>query len=844
VDITPSSTRQTQILVVEDEPIVSLDLQQRLQKMGYRVPVVVASGEEAIESTQDSTPDLVLMDINLHGEMDGVEAAEQIRARHQVPVVYLTAYSNDQTLSRAKITEPFGYLLKPFEERELQTTIEIALHKHQAEQALRRAHDDLERRVSERTIELRHANLALQQEIDERRRREERQLALQRVREEVWHMRNRTDIQHVLDAIREGLTSLAVPFRSCRMYVVETRLGTENVRLYTRGDVDSWSSVPLEDQSWRDVILRVWRSGESAYRADIEEIDIVTTADDSVQQQATIRSVLDVPFSHGTLSIDSSRPQAFSDTDIAVLQEMAVALSEGFRRLEDLQQLAEERQRLAVTLRSIGDCVIATDADGRIVLLNRVAEALTGWTQDEARGREYAEVFTLEQTPAHDDPVAHVLETGTALTVVPTATLIARDSSERLVSTSSAPIRDDEGKTIGAVLVSRDVSEQRKIEEEQLKSAKLESLGVLAGGIAHDFNNILTTIIGYLSLSKMDLSPEGELYANLTEVEDASQRATDLTHQLLAFSKGGAPVKKAASIAELITDSATFTTRGSNVLCRFEIEEPLWAAEVDVGQISQVIQNLVLNADQAMPAGGAITITAGNTVIGRGLNLPLDPGEYISVSVIDHGDGISSNHLPQIFDPYFTTKEEGSGLGLATAYAIIKNHDGHITVDSSPNGTSFTVYIPATSTPADATPPDTGEIVPGQGRVLVVDDEAPIRRLAGDLLEKLGYEAELVGDGLQAITRYAQALESGRRFDAVIMDLTIRGGIGGRDAITELLEIDPGARVIVSSGYSADPAMAHFRRYGFVGVVAKPYDIRELSRVLGKVTRDPLAQEQ
>ncbi len=722
---------------------MSLDLQQRLEKMGYRVPVVVASGEAAIESTQDSTPDLVLMDINLHGEMDGVEAAEQIRARHQVPVVYLTAYSNDQTLSRAKITEPFGYLLKPFEERELQTTIEIALHKHQAEQALRRAHDDLERRVSERTIELRNSNLALQQEIEERRRREERQLALQRVREEVWRMRNRGDIQHVLDAIRDGLTSLAVPFRSCRMYVVEARLGTENVRLYTRGDVESWSSIPLEDQSWRDVILRVWRDGESAYRADIEETDIVTSADDAVadvvHQQATIRSVLDVPFSHGTLSIDSSRPQAFSDSDIAVLQEMAVALSEGFHRLEDLQQLAEERQRLAVTLRSIGDCVIATDADGRIVLLNRVAEALTGWTQDEARGREYGEVFTLEQILSHDDPVAHVLETGTALTVVPAATLIARDSTERLVSTSSAPIRDDEGKTIGAVLVSRDVSEQRKIEEEQLKSAKLESLGVLAGGIAHDFNNILTTIIGYLSLSKLDLSPEGELYANLTEVEDASQRATDLTHQLLAFSKGGAPVKKAASIAELITDSATFTTRGSNVLCRFEIEEPLWAAEVDVGQISQVIQNLVLNADQSMPAGGTITITASNTVIDRGLNLPLDPGEYISVSVIDHGAGISSNHLPQIFDPYFTTKEEGSGLGLATAYAIVKNHDGHITVDSSPDGTSFTFYVPATSTPAAAAPPDTGEIVPGQGRVLVLDDEAPIRRLVGDLLEKLGY---------------------------------------------------------------------------------------------------------
>ena|GEM_PF-7077456 len=396
MDISSSRICQTQILVVEDEPIVSLDLQQWLEKMGYRVPVVVASGEEAIESTRYSTPDLVLMDINLHSEMDGVEAAEQIRARHQVPFVYLTAYLNDQTLSRAKTTEPFGYLLQPFEERELQTTIEIALHKHQAEQALRRAHDDLERRVSERTIELHNANLALKQEIEERRRREDRQFALQRVREEVWHMRNRGDIQHVLDAIREGLTLLTVPFRACCMYVVETRLGTETVRLYTRGDIESWSSMPIDDPTWREVILRVWRSGESAYRPDIEEADLV--ADNTGEQSAIIRSVVDVPFSHGTLSIDSSRPQAFSESDIAVLQEMAVALSEGFHRLEDLQQLAEERQRLAVTLRSIGDCVIATDAEGRIVLLNRVAETLSGWTQDEAWGREYAEVFTLEQT--------------------------------------------------------------------------------------------------------------------------------------------------------------------------------------------------------------------------------------------------------------------------------------------------------------------------------------------------------------------------------------------------------------------------------------------------------------
>ena len=830
---------ETQILVVEDEPIVSLDLQQRLQKMGYRVPVVVASGEDAIESTQASTPDLVLMDINLQGQMDGVEAAERIRAIHRVPVVYLTAYSNDQTLSRAKITEPFGYLLKPFEERELQTTIEIALHKHQAELALRQAHDDLERRVAERTLELRNANLALQQEVDERRRREARQSALQSVREEVWHMRSRGDIQHVLDAVCAGLTALAVPFRHCRMYVVEARSGTETVRQYTRGDGESWFSAPLEDAAWRNVILKVWRDGEPAHRPDIEEADLSLGPDRGHEPPAIIRSAIDMPFSHGALSVDSSRTRAFSQADIAVLQEMAGALSEGFHRLEDLQKLAEERQRLAVTLRSIGDCVIATDAEGKIVLLNRVAEALTGWTQDEARGQGFQEVFRLAESadPAHDDPVAHVLETGTALSLVPTATLVARDGGQRLISTSSAPIQDDEGKTIGVVLVSRDVSAQRKIEEEQLKSEKLESLGVLAGGIAHDFNNILTTVIGYLSLAKMDLSPEGELYENLTEVEEASQRATDLTHQLLAFSKGGAPVKKAASIAELIRDSATFTTRGSNVRCVFDIAEPIWDAEVDIGQMSQVIQNLVLNADQAMPHGGTVRIAAANMELSDDADLPLAPGRYIRVSVIDHGEGIPRDRLPRIFDPYYTTKEEGSGLGLATAYAVTKNHDGHITVDSTPGkGTVFTVYMPATSEPADERQQADAGVIHGHGRVLVLDDEASIRRLAAELLGKLGYQAELVEDGRDAVRCYAAALDSDDPFDAVIMDLTVPGGKGGREAVRELLAIDPRARVIVSSGYSDDPVMADYRRYGFVGVVAKPYDIRELSRALGEIT--------
>ena len=292
-------------------------------------------------------------------------------------------------------------------------------------------------------------------------------------------------------------------------------------------------------------------------------------------------------------------------------------------------------------------------------------------------------------------------------------------------------------------------------------------------------------------------------------------------------------------MADLIRDSATFTTSGSNVRCDFELAPDLWPVDVDRSQISQVIQNLVLNADQAMPEGGTIQVRAANFQVEARHGLSLEPGRYLRIAVVDHGVGIGEGDLPRIFDPYFTTKKAGSGLGLATAYASVKNHDGHITVDTTlGEGATFTVYLPASDREPD--PDEEGEdpgIIPGTGRILVLDDEDPIRRLVGDLLGRLGYEAEFASEGAGALERYRKALSSGKRFDAVIMDLTIPGEMGGRDAVQGLLAMDPSARVIVSSGYSDDPIMANFRRYGFRGVVSKPYNIKELSQILDRVTR-------
>ncbi len=399
-----------------------------------------------------------------------------------------------------------------------------------------------------------------------------------------------------------------------------------------------------------------------------------------------------------------------------------------------------------------------------------------------------------------------------------------------------APLLDARGSVMAGMGVVEDITERKHLEEELLKSRKLESVGLLAGGIAHDFNNILTAILGNISLAKSHLDPGDTLFRRLENAEKASIRAKDLTQQLLTFSKGGAPIKKSASIAELLKETASFALRGSNVRCRLILDENLWWTEMDEGQISQVLQNLIINADQAMPDGGEIHLKAENIVISSRSPLPLKEGKYVKVSVIDHGIGIPKEYLPKIFDPYFSTKQKGSGLGLATTYSIIKKHDGHITVKSRlGKGTTFTFYLPAIEQSEKEVLPEEESRQARTGKILVMDDEEMVLEIAGQVIEYLGYQVELVRDGEELISCYVDAMQNGQPFSAVIVDLTIPGGMGGKEAVEKLLEIDPDVRAIVSSGYSNDPIMANYKEYGFTGVVSKPYHIKELKRVLEKV---------
>lgn len=381
-----------------------------------------------------------------------------------------------------------------------------------------------------------------------------------------------------------------------------------------------------------------------------------------------------------------------------------------------------------------------------------------------------------------------------------------------------------------------DITQRKKMEKEIIKARKLESLGVLAGGIAHDFNNILTAIMGNVSLAKIYTKPEDKIFEKLTNAEKACLRAKDLAQQFVSLSRGDAPIKKITSITEVLKNSVNFALAGSRIRSEFSIPDDLWTVEIDEGQIRQAVNNLALNAREAMPEGGAINIKAENVTLSSDSSIPLKEGRYIKISIKDRGTGIPPGHLSKIFDPYFTTKSKGSGLGLTTSYSIVTKHDGCITVESElGKGTTFFIYLPASDREIIPAKESVASPMRGKGRILIMDDEEAIRDLATEMLNHLGYKADVSKDGDEAIKLYREALISGQPFDAVIMDLTIPAGMGGKEAITKLLEIDPHIKAIVSSGYSNDPIMSDYTKYGFKGVIAKPYKLQEMSEVLNNI---------
>ncbi len=550
-----------------------------------------------------------------------------------------------------------------------------------------------------------------------------------------------------------------------------------------------------------------------------------------------------------------------------------IAGIEAVRDITERKKSEAQLKLFSAAIEEAMDGIQIVDLDGRVVYSNKAVENIYGFTPEELQGKN-VNAMNVDHEFADRVIIPRLKERGSWQGEL---MVLHKNGTSFPIWLSTAVVKNTEGQPISLIGIIRDITEQKKtegilkqhqehlmnlvderthelilanenlrremadrekMEQELVKAQKLESLGILAGGIAHDFNNLLASIMGNISLAMLDLGAENGAYRQLEAAERASLRAQDLTRQLLTFSKGGAPVKRTTMVSELIKESAGFALRGSRVRYDYSFPDDLWLVDVDEGQISQVMHNLIINADHAMPEGGTITIRCENIIMRSQSSLPLEPGDYVKIMVQDHGVGITKEHLPKVFDPYFTTKQKGSGLGLATSYSIIQNHGGHITVESELGlGTTFSIYLPASPDAKLLDRPDKAQIQTGSGRILLMDDEEEVRNTTGDVLKRLGYTVEFADDGIRAIELYKAALKKGENFDAVIMDLTVPGGMGGKEALMKLLEIDPAVKAIVSSGYSNDPIMANFRNHGFRGVVTKPYRIRDLGETLWDVLR-------
>jgi two-component system cell cycle sensor histidine kinase/response regulator CckA len=562
------------------------------------------------------------------------------------------------------------------------------------------------------------------------------------------------------------------------------------------------------------------------------------------------RSLATVPLKQrgtviGNLTLYADNKGFFSDREINLLNEIGTDISFAIDSITAEAERASMEKELhlsEVKIASIFNTApvgIGISIDYVIREVNNSLCDMVGYTREELVNHDASILHVSKHDyEAVKDEITRCVSSGSAYT--DEIHWRKKDGEIIDVLINAVKMESSDSRT-SVIFTAMNITEKKLQEEERQRIGKLESIGLLAGGIAHDFNNILTAILGNVNLARMHTTPGDELHTLLMESEKASIRAQGLTQQLLTFAKGGAPIKKLSSVPEIIKEAASFVLRGSNIKCRFAIPDDLWKADIDAGQITQVISNLVINAQQAMPEGGIVDIACENVDL-TGMQdllkkLQLKQGNYIKITITDYGVGIPQEYINRIFDPYFTTKQKGSGLGLSIVYSIIRNHGGYIGVESEVDkGSTFCLYLPASRSKSKPKVTEKKQLPLEKGRILVMDDEEIVRKVARHMLSYLGFnDIAFAADGSEAVKLYKEAMQQGKPFAAVILDLTIPGGMGGKETIKELLQIDPSIKAIVSSGYTNEKVITEFKEHGFSGIVTKPYTIEQLSDVLNEV---------
>ena len=536
---------------------------------------------------------------------------------------------------------------------------------------------------------------------------------------------------------------------------------------------------------------------------------------------------------------DTAAGRSAADTQ-RLVHELQVHQVELEMQNEELQQARDTVEAALEKYSDLYDFApvgyLTLDREGTICEANLTSASLLGVERSRLIRRRFGFFLSLTELPAFNAFLKRVFESKAKGFC---ETTLVREGKPALAVRIEAAMAASGGECRAAVT---DITERKRAEEDQLILSKLEATGILAGGIAHDFNNLLTVILLNLELAHDLAPPEGKLACRLEEARQAALTSRGLTQQLITFAQGDTPLRKPTALPGLIQTSVRPALSGSRVRCELSLAGDLSWVEADEGQIGQVLRNLVLNAREAMPGGGTITVRAANARLGPQDVPGLAPGDYVRLSIADQGCGIPQEMLPRIFDPYFSTKQRGDqkgmGLGLTICHAILHKHQGAITVTSRVGtGSTFDLYLPAARKPVDQEPAPPPDRLLQPARILVMDDEEALREIVGISLRQMGHEVELVEDGRRAVEAYRRARDQGRPFDAVLLDLTVRGGIGGAEAVHSLLQLDPSVKAIVMSGYANDPVLQEPERHGFKGAMPKPFNVRKLQEILSQVLR-------